>query len=592
MNEVRGVKKRSSLNILAGIIVLILLLTSFSQATIRPEIIQFKDVKFSHLKHGTRAAKCTTCHPKIFKMKLGANEMKMSQMYDGQFCGKCHNGKDASDIRNCATCHSNLKMQGKITWPTPILGTVAFSHTTHLRDKSLSCKSCHPNPFTMKAHTAQLKMRNLYDGLYCGKCHNGRKSFSLNQCYRCHERVGIHGGYNRDGIISYPGPTMGKTNFSHFTHGKFSCQKCHEETFKMKGGSTRITMERMNRGENCGICHNGANAFSAGDCIRCHKNAPAPDLSYQEPRSGTVLFSHRAHFKKGYQCQECHDKLFKMKKGSTRLDMESLSKGRGCAACHNGSRAFSLSFCDKCHQGHDLETFKYPGKPLTDVNFSHRSHFTRSSTCSACHPGIFLEEKGKNDISMETMGQGKKCGACHNGVITFSAAKCDLCHVGSSAEKFVYEEKTAGNITFPHGDHYRRDGSCKSCHPAVFAPKKGENAMTMENMGQEKYCGTCHNGTKAFGLKGCSLCHDPSTASGGGDILFPGPTTGDVTFSHANHAAMGMVCQNCHDELFLRKKGASHIKMDEILQGKFCSACHNGTKATAVTDCSYCHHKK
>ncbi len=67
-----------------------------------------------------------------------------------------------------------------------------------------------------------------------------------------------------------------------------------------------------------------------------------------------VVFSHQNHKAAGVACGDCHDALFKKKKGSTdannALTMKSLRKGKFCGACHDGSRAFSVrKSCKKCH---------------------------------------------------------------------------------------------------------------------------------------------------------------------------------------------------------------------------------------------------
>jgi c(7)-type cytochrome triheme protein len=37
--------------------------------------------------------------------------------------------------------------------------------------------------------------------------------------------------------------------------------------------------------------------------------------------------------------------------------------------------------------------------------------------------------------------------------------------------------------------------------------KKGGDTMTMKDMEAGKFCGACHNGTKAFAVKDCAKCH-------------------------------------------------------------------------------------
>lgn len=62
------------------------------------------DVIFPHSAH-TEWLKCSTCHPRIFKKKAGATPITMAGIWNGQFCGRCHD-KVAFPTRNCFKCHS------------------------------------------------------------------------------------------------------------------------------------------------------------------------------------------------------------------------------------------------------------------------------------------------------------------------------------------------------------------------------------------------------------------------------------------------------------------------------------------------------
>ena len=66
-------------------------------------------VMFSHEKHVVdRGLKCTGCHYQIFQMAQGSYKMQMDKITKGDFCGKCHNGQKAFDVRenvNCSRCH-------------------------------------------------------------------------------------------------------------------------------------------------------------------------------------------------------------------------------------------------------------------------------------------------------------------------------------------------------------------------------------------------------------------------------------------------------------------------------------------------------
>jgi c(7)-type cytochrome triheme protein len=68
------------------------------------------------------------------------------------------------------------------------------------------------------------------------------------------------------------------------------------------------------------------------------------------------------------------------------------------------------------------------------------------------------------------------------------------------------EFEKGGKVIFS-GDAHKKAGACNVCHPAIFKMKKGSDTMTMKDMEAGKFCGTCHNGTKAFAIKDCAKCH-------------------------------------------------------------------------------------
>ncbi len=66
-------------------------------------------VLFSHEKHVSEyGLKCSDCHYQIFQMARGSYKMNMEMITKGNFCGKCHNGQKAFDVKdkkNCSRCH-------------------------------------------------------------------------------------------------------------------------------------------------------------------------------------------------------------------------------------------------------------------------------------------------------------------------------------------------------------------------------------------------------------------------------------------------------------------------------------------------------
>lgn len=82
-----------------------------------------------------------------------------------------------------------------IVWEKPVKGVV-FSHKTHTMDAELDCDSCHDDIFEMEAGVAEENedfiMVTMYEGSYCGSCHDGSTAFAANtRCTTCH--IGVRG---------------------------------------------------------------------------------------------------------------------------------------------------------------------------------------------------------------------------------------------------------------------------------------------------------------------------------------------------------------------------------------------------------------
>jgi len=62
-------------------------------------------VLFPHRQH-TEWLACKNCHPAIFVKKKGANDIKMTDVLTGKFCGVCHGKIAFAPTKNCMRCHS------------------------------------------------------------------------------------------------------------------------------------------------------------------------------------------------------------------------------------------------------------------------------------------------------------------------------------------------------------------------------------------------------------------------------------------------------------------------------------------------------
>ena len=69
-----------------------------------------------------------------------------------------------------------------------------------------------------------------------------------------------------------------------------------------------------------------------------------------------VIFEHKFHLGKKFNCQSCHPDLFAQKTGEVEekddFTMASFNQGKYCGKCHDGTTAFSVNTrCNWCHIG-------------------------------------------------------------------------------------------------------------------------------------------------------------------------------------------------------------------------------------------------
>ncbi len=85
--------------------------------------------------------------------------------------------------------------EAPIVWTKPVK-SVVFEHKVHTMGAELDCDSCHDDLFEMEAGIAEenddFTMQTLYDGGYCGACHDGDTAFASDtRCTTCH--IGVRG---------------------------------------------------------------------------------------------------------------------------------------------------------------------------------------------------------------------------------------------------------------------------------------------------------------------------------------------------------------------------------------------------------------
>ncbi|OGW40580.1 MAG: hypothetical protein A2010_01655 [Nitrospirae bacterium GWD2_57_9] len=79
---------------------------------------------------------------------------------------------------------------GDMTFKPKGASDVTFSHEVHVKTKGLKCTGCHYQVFQMTQGSYKMDMSKLTKGDFCGKCHNGQKSFDVKDtknCAKCHK---------------------------------------------------------------------------------------------------------------------------------------------------------------------------------------------------------------------------------------------------------------------------------------------------------------------------------------------------------------------------------------------------------------------
>ncbi len=297
--------------------------------------------------------------------------------------------------------------------------------------------------------------------------------------------------------VTFKTKELGSVLFSHNGHivtgkQKNDCRACHDKLFDMVH-PVRHTMAEMEQGKSCGACHDGRSAFPLANCSKCH---PVKNLALKVKGSKAVAFTHQAHAARS-SCAACHPSTFTAGKNRP-VGMTAMEQGKSCGACHDGSKAFALAECARCHTVTDII---FTVRETGPVTFTHQNHSGRQS-CRECHPKIYRYVKGRR-MGMAAMDQGKSCGACHDGKVAFDVGECARCH---PVKELTFPAKELSPARFSHKVHLATYG-CKICHPKLYSLKGGK-PVGMAAMEKGKSCGVCHNGRVAFPVTAsCGFCH-------------------------------------------------------------------------------------
>jgi len=450
-----------------------------------------------------------------------------------------------------------------------MLGSAAFADVTgRPHDLSLSnpkghCINCHD------LHQTKLG---------AGYAHNLKRANEMEVCYQCH--AGTHSNYssidptmpNRTSLISrYDIRSEFEDDHVHFPrygmdgeHNK--CSQCHNPHGVFNHTSTTRKPKLLSAGpdavtdtdEYCFVCHNNdANPphqpfsnISLGSPYKFSRTTykgMTHSTFYRattvtEPVPDTALTYDDNPYGKGkdISCLTCH-----RPHGSPNDHMlKSKDDQNFCLACHNGSKAASLT------------SFTTSGHGKAGVR----------RVCQECH---FPHGTGQENATKKTITD-PHTSTDKNAFVNLSGmnAVCFACHGQASSGKYYYG-KTAYKAAAHTGAHNPADvsgdqaaGECDNCHNPHG---KGFTKMTVDQ--KESLCYDCHNATT------------PNTQSGQ-DV--------SAMFQMNSHHDLSKVkCVNCHN---VHRNTKTQVMMDPFKpqstvtdKKTFCLKCHSGTTPTGMT---------
>ena len=215
--------------------------------------------------------------------------------------------------------------------------------------------------------------------------------------------------------------------YPHWIHRLwYECKVCHEDVFTMKRWSNKMSHKEFRDGLFCGVCHDGERSFGADDytrCKACHLAGTERARRLHDPSMVDFEYIEEVAERVGSQWDDeklpegklIFDKYgfvdwLAMKRGGVFKPVDNLN-GNGPEDGDNRS---------------NLILFRAKSDFVKDTLFNHEVH-SDWIKCTVCHPAIFKEALGGNEIKMRDMQEGRYCGRCH-GKVAFTFADCTRCH--------------------------------------------------------------------------------------------------------------------------------------------------------------------
>jgi len=234
--------------------------------------------------------------------------------------------------------------------------------------------------------------------------------------------------------------------YPHWLHRiMYECKVCHDGIFKMKRWENDLSYQRIQSGDQCGVCHNGTEAFDASDassCKRCHI-AGSPDAAHLHNPSKI----NPVRIKGAVESVGAKWRPENLPDGKLPLDRFQFIDWMKLKENDVFTPVVSLDkdFTEETRDNKIL--FASQSGFVSDVIFDHKVH-SDWINCSTCHPVLFKDELGGNKMKMTDMSKGLYCGHCH-GKVSFTFADCLRCHKKTTGKLSKDESRTTEALKRP-----------------------------------------------------------------------------------------------------------------------------------------------
>jgi len=450
----------------------------------------------------------------------------------------------------------------------------------------------------------------------CSSCHKETRNLNHNargqniQCDHCH---GAHVDYTGDATL--PNLYLVRRDFSNMStdkvklgagvkviynsatslsfnraDGKGICQVCHTPP---AGG---IHEQANTRKEDCIVCHNHANGFTAAECTSCHGQPPITgsvggpngkaSQNYQIDES---LTAHATHVNSGYYnyaCKNCHydgtradshdtyartgtatfASVFVETAGSVG-DQPAKGLSKNVPGDYNTSaRTCSAVYCHSNGNPRDAaNVYAIDYKTTPSWEYGKGKIVATDSECTSCHgAGTDLVVTNAHDRHVKV--NSIKCYVCHAGTVNDNNGITDRNKHANGAKDVSFIAQAPNNQSVFTADPYNSaDATCvTSCHTNGFGVSPATPAKWTDS--STGACGTCHAASPVTNAHGF---HFYSST---------GPMLGSSS----------AICSNCH----VYSSGAT-THANGVVDKQPCTPCHPGTSAVwtnaATITCESCH---